>query len=226
MRNARRRTRIFFFFPRKETTFRLSSPRRPRWCNGSAFALDHFSFFFSLPPPPLPISYLAAPDIRHTFSLLSPPLSLIFSVIRRCLFSLFAPRSQITLLYRPFERSWFGGEKSRREMGRATLWGKSFIGSRGKSFRSAIFLFSSSNLDTTSFTNIEEMERGNNLFIAYLFFFYVVQVKVQYFHVLFSYNVSRFQNNQLLSRYIYIHIYYRGNIKIGIRNWSDVKGDR
>lgn len=64
---------FFFFFPRKETTFRLSSPRRPRWCNGSAFALDHFSFFFSLPPPPLPISYLAAPDIRHTFSLLSPP---------------------------------------------------------------------------------------------------------------------------------------------------------
>lgn len=96
--------------------------------------LTTFLSFFSLPPPPLPISYLAAPDIRHTFSLLSPPLSLIFSVIRRCLFSLFAPRSQITLLYRPFERSWFGGEKSRREMGRATLWGKSFYRVEGKVF--------------------------------------------------------------------------------------------
>lgn len=91
--------------------------------------------------------------------------------------------------------------------------GRVFIGSRGKSFRSAIFLFSSSNLDTTSFTNIEEMERGNNLFIAYLFFFYVEQVKVQYFHVLFSYNVSRTINSSL-DIYIYIHIYYTGNIKI------------
>lgn len=35
--------------------------------------LTTFLSFFSLPPPPLPISYLAAPDIRHTFSLLSPP---------------------------------------------------------------------------------------------------------------------------------------------------------
>lgn len=136
-----------------------------------------------------------------------PPLSLIFSVIRRCLFSLFAPRSQITLLYRPFERSWFGGEKSRREMGRATLWGKSFIGSRGKSFRSAIFLFSSSNLDTTSFTNIEEMERGNNLFIAYLFFFYVEQVKVQYFHILFSRDFTTFLVSRTINSSLDIYIY-------------------
>lgn len=106
--------------------------------------LTTFLSFFSLPPPPLPISYLAAPDIRHTFSLLSPPpLSLIFSVIRRCLFSLFAPRSQITLLYRPFERSWFGGEKSRLAAWNGTRnpLGEEFLSGRGESLFGPLSFF-------------------------------------------------------------------------------------
>lgn len=85
------------------------------------------------------------PDIRHTFSLLSLSLPLIFSVIRRRLFSLFfTPRSQITLLYRPFERSWFGGGEKLPCLAACngtTLWLQGDREGEGRRVLSAIFLF-------------------------------------------------------------------------------------
>lgn len=136
---------LFFSLGWKESTFRLSLPCRPRWCNGSAFALDHFSFFFFpfLPPPPPPLPIWSPGYTTHFLA----PLSLSSTYfLRYRLFSLFfTPRSQITLLYRPFERSWFGGGRNYLASLRGTgqPFGSKGIGKgRGEEFYPPSFFFS------------------------------------------------------------------------------------
>lgn len=80
---------LFFSLGWKESTFRLSLPCRPRWCNGSAFALDHFSFFFfSLPSSSSSSSYLVA-RIYDTLSRSSLSLFHLFSPLSGVAYSLF-----------------------------------------------------------------------------------------------------------------------------------------
>lgn len=154
---------FFFSFPRVNSvqnflSFFPSAGRKPPFDYRYRVVLDDvtvlhsplttfLSFFFPSFLLLLLLFLSGRPDIRHTFSLLSLSLPLIFSVIRRRLFSLFfTPRSQITLLYRPFERSWFGGGRNYLASLRGTgqPFGSKGIGRGGggeKRVLSAIFLF-------------------------------------------------------------------------------------
>lgn len=137
---------LFFSLGWKESTFRLSLPCRPRWCNGSAFALDHFSFFFfpflPPPPPPLPIwspgyttHFLAPLSLSSTYFLrypASPILSFFHSSI--------ANNSPLPPL-RAFMIRW--GEKlpCLAAWNGTTLWLQGDREGEGRRVLSAIFLF-------------------------------------------------------------------------------------